>query len=96
MCVLKEEFQLYLAGNEDRKNFMLIIGAIRFLFYKDLTGNRLGNWSKGSRDGSWCNSLVNNAVKQVKIHIQYADSLTVTLGMEIKEHMNERFLEVEF
>lgn len=75
---------------------MLIIGVIRFLFYKDFIGNRLGNCFKGSRDGSWCNSLVNNVVKQVKIYIQYVDLLTVILGMEIKEYMNERFLEVEF
>ena len=33
-----------------------IFGVIRFLFYKDLTENKLGNWYNGSKDGDCYNS----------------------------------------
>lgn len=57
ICVCsQEEFQLYLAGNEDRKIFILIIDVIRFLFYKNLTEHKLRNWYNGSKDGNWYNS----------------------------------------
>lgn len=37
---------------------MLIIGVIRFILYKDITGNSLKNWYKGSRGEGWYNKQI--------------------------------------